>query len=253
MHRVLIYRDTGNLGDAMQTYALCRLLGRTMGVYRDGPHQGDGSGPPFVVNGWLGWGAPPPWRDCIFAGVHLGKHEAAYAKWIRAGVQPAGARDSYSAGLLGSAGIETVHVGCATLTLERYRGRRKGRYSIDIGPVAGTETLTQNIGRLPWKKQWELAAARLALLRRAEIVYTNRIHVILPCLAFGTPVYFPMACLEGIFEKQRLTLLADLGFPFDAEVTMDVTAAAAAYCRFLERAIGQAPRQRRTPTMPEAR
>lgn len=253
MHRVLIYRGTGNLGDAIQTYALCRLLGgRTTGVYRDGPHQGDGSGAPLVVNGWLGWGEPPPWPGVIFAGVHLGSRESAYARWMRAGARPVGARDSYTAGMLGSAGVEAVNIGCATLTFDRYRGRRKGRYSIDVNPVAGTESLTQNIGNVPWKRQWEMAAARLELLRRAEIVYTSRLHVILPCLAFGTPVSFDMAILDKIFEKQRMMLLADLGFAFDSVVTMDVSAAAERYRRFVADAVGRKLRGCRVPEMPSS-
>lgn len=253
MHKVLIYRDTSNLGDAIQTYALCRLLGRgkSYGVYRDGPHSPARPGVPFFVNGWLGWSVPPSTGHCIFAGVHVGENEGRFVRWIRDGTAPAGARDSYTAGLLGCAGIEAANIGCATLTLDAYRGPRKGRYSVDIGPVKGTEALTQKIGRISWRKQWELAVRRLDQLRTAEIVYTSRLHVALPCLAFQTPVCFPLAGLEGTFQKQRLILLSDLGVPFDTVVVMDVRAAAERFHGFLESAKGSRVRVAREVVMPE--
>lgn len=250
MHRVLIYRGTSNLGDAIQTYALCRLLGgRCFGVYRDGPHSRSRADVPFIVNGWLGWSAPPEDKDCVFAGVHLGEREPEYVAWIRQGRGRAGARDSYSAALLQSSGVDAENIGCATLTLERYRGRRKGRYSIDAARVPGTESLTQSIGRLSWRKQWELACARLDLLRKAEIVYTGRLHVALPCLAFGTPVHFPLSSLRGAFQKQRLMLLGDLGVPFDTDVCADVSQVAARFERFLGAATSVKPVRR--PARPE--
>ncbi len=250
MHKVLIYRGSGNLGDAIQTYALCRLLGgKCFGVYRDGPHSRARSDVPFAVNGWLGWGSPPAVKDCIFAGVHLGENEVEYANWIRQGRHPAGARDSYSTGLLRSSRVDAVNIGCATLTLEPYRGRRKGRYCVDVGELPGTESFTQSIKNISWKQQWDLAADRLDQLRKAEIVYTSRLHVALPCLAFGTPVHFPLAAFRGAFQKQRLILLTDLGLPFDADIRMDVSPVATRFEKFLRAATDVKPVRR--PAMPE--
>jgi hypothetical protein len=55
-----------------------------------------------------------------------------------------------------------------------------------------------------------LAVQRLQQLRTAELAYTNRLHVILPCLAFGIPVVFNLADLNSVFSKERLTILASL-------------------------------------------
>jgi hypothetical protein len=68
--RVLIYRGTENLGDAIQTVALSRLLdGDLLGVYRDEAGASVDDEVPFVVNGWLGDHVTVDDRNCLFAGV----------------------------------------------------------------------------------------------------------------------------------------------------------------------------------------
>src|ERR1700677_1178746 len=101
MFRVLIYRGTANLGDAIQTVALCRLLGsQCAGIYRDEAFPREMADRPFIVNGWLGYGVTPkPLDNCVFAGVHLGQHEEHYLEWLRGG-SVVGARDPYTQRLL---------------------------------------------------------------------------------------------------------------------------------------------------------
>lgn len=104
--RVFIHERTGNLGDAIQTIALCRLLGtECVGVYRDRPIPAAGSEIPLVANGWLGYQKPDIGSSAVFAGVHLARHEAAFAQWIAQSSSPAGARDPYTHGLLGTFGV----------------------------------------------------------------------------------------------------------------------------------------------------
>lgn len=174
----------------MQTAALVRLLGsRCFGIYRDDRFPAVRTDLPLVVNGWLGYRPPDPATAAVFAGVHVGRHHALFAPWLSNSPQPVGVRDPYTAGLLrGSVAVEMI--GCATLTFERYRGLRRGRYSIDVKREPATRPLTQTIDVLNWKDEWKLAVRRQETLRRAEIVYTSRLHVVLPCLAFGTPVVF---------------------------------------------------------------
>lgn len=249
--RVLIYKNTTNLGDAIQTVAISRLLGDTCaGVYRDAPIPEIYSDVPFVVNGWLGRGTPVSGGNCIFAGVHLGYREADYVRWIRESGNAVGARDQYTKGLLASNGISSEMVGCATLTLPRYSGPRQGRYSIDVKPVPGTEYESSIIPDLAWADEWELALHRLDQLRRAEIVYTRRLHVVLPCLAFGTPVVFPSDEFEDLFDRSRLSLLHNIGFRYGEAVEMDVTALADRYIRFLENAVNAPVRPVERPNMP---
>jgi hypothetical protein len=91
---------------------------------------------------------------------------------------------------------------------------------------------------MTWEEQWIRSAQRLDLLRRAEIVYTKRLHVILPCLAFGTPVLFPSRALSGSSHKARFTLLWELGFQLDREVVLDVSHVADRYKTFLMERLG---------------
>ena len=53
--RLLAYHGTANLGDAIQTAAISRLLGGTLrGVYWHSLAATPPQPGPFVVNGWLG-------------------------------------------------------------------------------------------------------------------------------------------------------------------------------------------------------
>lgn len=251
MYRVFIYRRTANLGDAIQTYALCRLLGnRCAGIYRDEPFPAKLRDTPLVANGWLGFGPPDPAEPAVFAGVHLGRCEAKYVRWLENAKQPIGVRDSYSQTLLRCNRIEAAIVGCATLTLDRYKGRRSGRYSIDVGPYEGTSFLTHRISDLSWQAQWLAACQQLDLLRKAELVVTNRLHAVLPCLAFGTPVVFPMADYQPVHNKQRLTLLNELPFAYDEVVQTDVSKVAERYLRHLSDSLGPVKFSRKV-RMPE--
>ncbi len=235
---VLAYRYNRNLGDAIQTVALCRLLGRTcVGVYRDEVYSQQANDLALVVNGWLGYSVPCSGRNSVFAGVHIGGDEARQIAWVKESGQQVGARDPYTQGLLAGHRVASSFAGCATLTFDRYRGPRKGRYSIDVEPRGASTWLTNRTGWLSWPEQWRLALQRLDQLRRAEIVYTNRLHVILPCLAFGTPVSFPTASLSQTWEKHRLTILGALGFEYDTDVVIDTGTWSETYRQFLATAL----------------
>lgn len=229
-----IYEGTTNIGDTIQTIALARLIGGPCaGVDRDLPFPNLYPEAPFVVNGWLGWGEPRTPNPCVFAGVHLGQNEPAYISWMRSGFKPVGARDSYTLGLLKSHRIAAELVGCATLTLPRYEGPRQGRYSIDVDPEPGTRALSSDIPRLSWTQEWEVGLERLETLQKAEIIYSSRIHVVLPCLAFGTPVVFPTRRFASLFDKTRLCILHDIGFRYDQPMQLDVSAIADRFKAFL--------------------
>jgi hypothetical protein len=249
--RVLIYGNSGNIGDAVQTVAMARLLGgQCAGVWRDAPMTDLCEEAPFVVNGWLGRGTLRLDPNALFAGIHLGFREPDYIRWIRASRFPVGARDEHTRGLLASNGIASEIIGCATLTLPRWRGPRRGRYSIDVEPVAGTEAGTSIIPDMSWADQWKAALQRLDQLRRAELVYSRRLHVILPCLAFGTPVVFPLNEYRDLFDKSRLDLLHTLGFMYDEAVELDVAPIAERFVRFLANALRTSIEPVEVPPMP---
>ncbi len=226
----LVYR-VSNLGDMIQTLALTRLLPPMTGVFR----HDLGSAPTdrtFVVNGFLERDTPPrAGAPCLFAGVS-GPHmrRARYLEWLRRSPWPVGARDPATVRRLAAAGLATELVGCATLTLPRHQGPRSGVYSVDCdGP--GTR-LTHRISREePVAQQWDRATDLLAMYRTAEAVHTSRLHVALPCLAFGTPVW--IARPDSAPLPDRFSLVEELGVPYETLVVHDVTPAADRYRQFL--------------------
>jgi hypothetical protein len=236
MYNVLAYQSTGNLGDAIQTLAIGRLLkGSLEGIYRNQIHTMTEFTPSFVVNGWLG-DTTNSSSNCLFAGIHLGNNVSQQLSWTRKSKYKIGARDPYTYKILQNDNQESAIVGCATLTLPFYRGARTGVYSIDAvcGKYNEAIKLTNAIKPMPWHDQYIQALDRLKLLAQAELVITSRLHIVLPCLAFGTPVYFPKHSLKGIYQAGRLSLLDHLGFEYDTEYTSDISEAADTYKKFLQ-------------------
>jgi len=236
---VLIYRRTSNLGDAIQTVALSRLLGpRLGGVYRDAAHKAPAD-ITFVVNGWLG--DTPGGRNTLFAGIHIAQNLSQMVRWVKDSDFPVGSRDPHTQAQLRLHGIRSEMIACATLTFERYAGSRRGRYAIDVSAARqpGGFTVLSNVihANMSWPDQWRLALSRLETLRRAEIVETSRLHVALPCLALGTPVVVHEADVGKTSQPERFSLLRSMGFPFGVPVVMDVSEHAARFRRFLADAL----------------
>jgi len=76
-----------------------------------------------------------------------------------------------------------------------------------------------------------LALERLDLYKTAEAVYTSRLHVALPCLAFGTPVYVKNP--KDAWHAKRFTILTHLGLEYDKLVTLDISKTKSDYISFL--------------------
>lgn len=232
----LAYR-THNIGDMIQTLALTRLLPPMAAVYR----HDLGSAPRdrvFVVNGFLERERPPQGGPaCLFAGVSgpYMRH-ALYLDWLRRSPWPVGARDPATLSQLSRAGIPTELAGCATLTLPRHDGPRRGVLSVDFeGP--GTR-LTHEISRhLTLAQQWTAANDLLTQYKTSEAVYTSRLHVALPCLAFGTPVWIARPGARGFPE--RFSLVQEMGIPFEELVVREVAPQRERYIRFLQEHLGQ--------------
>jgi len=232
-YSVLLYR-VRNLGDMIQTVALSRLLPQTAGVYR---HRLDDAVPDrlLIVNGLLDKDLPPRpgGASCLFAGVsgpHF--HTKAYLRWMAASRFPIGARDPYTMNLAVSAGLQSVCIGCATLTLPRYDGPRSGVYSVDSdGPG---RQLSHEISRsVAVERQWEMALEALERYRTAEAVYTSRLHVALPCLAYGTPVRLANP-IGRAWKPNRYSITEEIGLRYDTLMTIDVTSWRKRYLEFLE-------------------
>jgi hypothetical protein len=213
-YRVLAYRGSKNLGDAIQTVALARWLpGPLVGTYRDTlPHLEPEHAPRTILNGWLGYHSTvsAAARGVVTAGVHFGTQ---HAEWVRASdecfAHPVGCRDPFTRDLLTAAGVPARMVGCATLTFARYSGPRAGEIRVNYGTGGDSQDNTIPHG-MGWRDQWAAALGLLRRLRTAARVYTTRLHVALPCLAMGTPVWVDD---RGAAQPERFSVLDWLGVP----------------------------------------
>lgn len=239
--RMLIY-GTNNIGDTIQAVAMSCLLPPTVGIRRDGPEYDQRPDLPTVVQGFL----YVPLRErlgdnCLFAGINLYSKTPIqdFVPWLQASPWPVGVRDPWTAGRLQQAGIQNVKLlGCPTMTLPRYEGPRENQLAVDAeGP--GMELTHVGWRGLSMEDQWSLALKLLDSYRTAELVTTNRLHALLPALAFGTPVRFVR---KQVFEPDRLTILDFLGLPWDGDMAVDLREKASVYISFLEEHLGVGPR-----------
>jgi hypothetical protein len=242
---VLIYRGTRNLGDAIQTYALTRLLpGELQGCFRDArdfPKEGQ-----LVINGWIGSSLRLRRQSAIFAGIHINFRWCKSLGWLNRSRGRIGARDPYTQRELEARGFSSDDIGCVTLTLSPYSGPRRGKYWIDGPKVANCIPLSNALShRITWIGQWQAAAELLEKLKQAEIVYTNRLHIALPCLAFGTPVVVE----KSMANDPRFSIWDSLGLSYGEPVTKDLTAQRARYLDWLSSSLGinVEPRTARMP------
>lgn len=238
MYQVLAYKENDNLGDIFQTIAISRLLPYDLkGVYRDEMNADPNI--PFLVNGYLCDMAPNHsiQINTSMAGVYIGAKGIEQARWMHKAKKPIGARDPATEYQLNFMGIETEMCGCASLTFDRYEGKRSGKYTIDSINQPGYTPLTQKCN-LPWEESWNEALKRLELLKTAEIVLTNRLHVILPCLAFGTPVKFQPNETGELNQPDRFSILNHMGISTFSN-GIDIEKYKLTYRKFLGKLIGQ--------------
>lgn len=246
----MLYRSR-NLGDMIQSVALSRLLPRSAGVYRFRLRDA----PPdrlFVVNGFLSKDLYPETggATCLFAGVS-GPHyqRLPYLRWMRSSPFPIGARDQRTMNMAMSAGMKSVLIGCATITLPRHTGTRAGILSVDYpGPGERFTHVVSN--ELSVDEQWRMALAAINRYRTAEAVYTSRLHVALPCLASGTPVWVANPRRNPL--PSRFSILEKMGLKYETLFELDAEPWARRFIKFLEDQLETEiePGEPKLPTLP---
>jgi len=117
---------------------------------------------------------------------------------------PVGARDKYTQRELEKRGIPSYFSGCLTLTLNNDTQIRKNIiYAVDIdqkcvnyirsNSKSQVIVMSHDFSRKMYynqEKRLQYAESLLQKYREAKCVVTTRLHVAMPCLAFGTPVLF---------------------------------------------------------------
>lgn len=197
----LIDTKSRNIGDWVQTLAALQFAPNGEFVTRD--EIGDETRDLKIIgNAWWMEGDKFPRldQDILPISMHIApKTGDKMFKWLKSR-EPIGCRDTDTVERLQAAGIEAYFSGCLTLTFPEYRGKREGIVYVDRVPEAWLKAdwggrkvthLTHHVkGAEKWTPQERIEYARkqLEIYKTAELVITKRLHVALPCIAFGTPV-----------------------------------------------------------------
>jgi len=204
----LLRYTTRNLGDDIQTFAVRQFIDTDASVDRDRLRK-ESADRDVVLYGWLLQSRQ--WPPLSTQRVHpLSIHVAPRSRpllakhidwWGPLGTIPC--RDSSTAEFFLSHSIPAIFEGCVSLTLNRWVEREAGCVVLVDVPADESQQLhvefsqvltgTHNIRYAQQSDQtFRQAAARAALetYQRAEMVVTSRLHALLPCLAFGTPVLY---------------------------------------------------------------
>ena len=245
MKSIMVFRETGNLGDLMQAVALSRLIGPSTAFFRDQPHLDFPEyGLKIVAGFMLGPTRMPP-ESSLFAGIfwHAIKENV---EWLKRSPFPVGARDPASHRSIVAYGVRSELVGCVSLTLPHYDGPRSGELSVDCsGPgVQMTHAVSK---KLRFKDEWGLCIETLDQYKKAALVHTSRIHVAMPCIAMGTPVRYVGPTHEG-----RVSIIREIGLVPGEVCLPDVTSWKERYSDFLMKHAGvDAPRT--APVCPDVK
>jgi hypothetical protein len=216
----------------VQAIALSRLLPRAVGVFRDAPEMDPKGNELLVASGYIHPKATARKSNVLFSGICLTDALEAHLNWVRGSTFPVGSRDPETHKMVTTMGMKSELIGCATLTLPRYDGPRSGVYAIDCGEEGLPITHAIHNG-MSVDQQWGKAIRCMNAYRTAERIHTSRIHALLPCLAFGTPVRY-----VGPVDK-RTSILKEIGVPHGKLFTMDVSRWRERFVEFLGRNVGR--------------
>jgi hypothetical protein len=237
---LLVYANTNNLGDEIQSIAVERFLsGIEARVDRDNLSRFMPAGREkyrIVLNGWYS-GAPENWPpsehlDPLLISMHI-SGTPAYRSGLRARdvllcpplaeylrhYGPVGARDLSTLRLIQRAHVEGYFSGCVTLTLPRCLEDRDEESLVlnDLPPEVAASILARTRKRVVQTshvgfhepdsdKRFRRARELLDVYRRAGCVVTTRLHCALPTLAMGTPVLL----IDVASDQHRFEGLHDL-------------------------------------------
>lgn len=188
-------------------------------------HSYDGPEVSALCNGYFMWD-PTHWPpsdkiDPLFVSFHISSLNQCQKVMARPELAeyynnkgPIGCRDYKTMEILKSIGVDAYYSSCLTQTLEKKKGLKSSgeilfvdaflkmnnpgyeEYFIDkmVPPSLKSKVdivrHQKEIKHLPITERLDLAEQYLDRYAAADLVITSRIHCALPCLAYGTPVYF---------------------------------------------------------------
>ena len=232
---IMYYKETDNIGDDIQTYTALRFLPH-IDYYIDRedlncfiPKEKEYVS--MIMNGWYihnkaAW-PPSPYINPLLMSMHFTCLEKIDVgeKYLQGlggeylkKYEPIGCRDVETQKRLSNNGIENYFSGCMTLTIEKFEDVKKEDYIclVDLDKNSA-DLVKQNTNReikeiTHWldpketvKKTFEERMNEVEKILKtyqgAHVVFTNRLHVALPCIALGTPV---VLIHKEKYEEDRL-------------------------------------------------
>ena len=221
---LIIYKDTENIGDDVQSYAAERFLPRVDYIIdRDDVtsfYPKEKEYVASIINAWwmnkkFNW-PPSPYIYPKMISMHFTHWDTIYhiyPKHITTGYgkeylkkhEPVGCRDSSTERLLKENGIKAYFSGCMTLTINKFQGIEKEDY---ILLVDTTDAIYEKVKKMTNKRvirmtnnrdkeensslSWDIRKKNveeyLKAIQKASLVITPRLHCALPSLALQTPV-----------------------------------------------------------------
>lgn len=240
---LIVYKDTENIGDDVQSYVASKYLPRVDYIIdRDDVTSFIPKKKEYVatiMNAWwmnkkFNW-PPSPYIYPKMISMHFTHYDTIYhidQKHITTGYgkkylkkyEPIGCRDSYTKKILQDNGINSYFSGCMTLTLDRFENIEKEDYILLVDVTDAIyekiktmtnkriERITNNrdskeYSKLDWETRRKYVEDYLKTIQKASIVITPRLHCALPSLALQTPVLLIDYSLNNDRTSDFLSLL----------------------------------------------
>lgn len=246
---LLVYPETQNLGDDIQSYAALQFLPR-VDYYLDREHLNlfrsqNGEQVAAIMNAWymnnkFNW---PPANAIapLYVSVHFSQEDyfGINTRFLDdlggnalQGYGSIGCRDVETFHMLQEKGIQSYFSACLTLTLPR-----KFEKSVDfsyaclvnvpkeitacvskICPDLNIREMSQEphkLNTLTWNQRFRLVEEYLTFYQNASFVLTTKLHCALPCLALGTPVLLLKD--SSLYDLKRFSGLDEFLYVSDTE------------------------------------
>lgn len=188
---------SGNLGDGIQTLAVLEFFKQNhikFSGFVDRNFLQDG----MFINGWHKYKNQILPTKATYCSLHTDRqHLLSIDKNVHIGC-----RDIYTAQQCKSIGLKYSITGCITINFPVSDEPKNNILFIDSIHDSKDHKYTQYINdNLCWNDHLILAKDRLKLISTASLVYTTRLHVLIPCIAMGVSV-----CLDRIpIDKERFS------------------------------------------------
>lgn len=194
----------GNLGDAIQTLAVIEFF-KQKNIKHSGFVDRNNLIDGMFINGWHRYAHEKLPNNAIFCSIHTDKDHLA-------GVNKKciiGCRDSWTHNIAQDMGFQSVVTGCVTINFPLSTSKNRNDILYIDSSHSDKNQYTQFINAsTSWLDQLDMATKRLNLLSGAALVYTTRLHILIPCIAMGVPVILDEIPTSK-FNEERFSYIKD--------------------------------------------